>query len=754
MANPRFAGLVHRLAGGFLAVQTLAPRLASQFSSQQRCLISHAALGAYFRGLRSGKAGLTRRDVVDLALAHDLSSRNTASAFFAEALHYGIIQPVNPDSARGGLIEPAAATLWSLSEWYKLHLSVIDGLDGGSRAARMQAEGATLVAALEPAVAERFLACPLIRTPPATYAIFASVDEGGNLMDRLINGLDITTAQDEDRALTDVTSVSALARPFNISRTHTGRILAAAIEIGAIGWSGQPGRSRLWLSRVFRDDYARFQAAKLAIIDEAFRETTDAPSRASPPPSSPPAPWPRDGAVPPVERPREAERDAVPAADATVAARLDALPFGRMRLAIFAVLTLALFAYIAEVALGNALGAVFQAPPRRMTQTELSLFLAAIFAGGAVGAPAFGRLGDRAGRRLSLQAALLFVAIGSLGAAASQSPATLIGFRFLSGLGIGACPPLIAAYLADVMPPRRRGTMIFLCAGLAFIGAPAIIFLMRATSPTWLEIEGWRWALGSGAILATLAAALLALLPESPRWLAAAGRQVEAEAALLRFGGSLTRPKPTPGPETAAPALVRTGNSPSPQQAGRPLPLLCGLYALAPWATIGFPLMSGAVMIEKRFSISESVIAAGLIMFGPVIGNLLVAPAVDRIERRACLIAAAAAMAVLGLAFAAATDFAVLVGLGIAFAFCSAVYASVLGVYAAEIVPTQTRASLTSLAWGLGRLVSVFVPLAFFALLSKLGVWGMFGPIALALGLSAILIAAADPRGRTRLAVA
>lgn len=138
-----------------------------------------------------------------------------------------------------------------------------------------------------------------------------------------------------------------------------------------------------------------------------------------------------------------------------------------MRLAIFAVLTLALFADIAEVALGNALGAVFQAPPRTMTQTELSLFLGAIFAGGAVGAPAFGMLGDRAGRRLSLQAALLTVAIGSVGAAASETPSALIGFRFLSGLGIGACPPLIADYLADVMPPRRRGTMVFLCAGLA-----------------------------------------------------------------------------------------------------------------------------------------------------------------------------------------------------------------------------------------------------------------------------------------------
>lgn len=441
--------------------------------------------------------------------------------------------------------------------------------------------------------------------------------------------------------------------------------------------------------------------------------------------------------------------------DLTIAERLDALPFCRLRLAIFAVMTLALFADIAEVALGNALGAVFQAPPRRMTQTELSLFLAAIFAGGAVGAPFFGMFGDRVGRRLALQAALVAVAAGSLGAAASGDAATLIGFRFLSGLGIGACPPLIAAYLADVMPPRWRGTMVCLCAGLAFLGAPAIIFLMRATSPAALGIEGWRWALGSGAVLALLAATLLALLPESPRWLAATGRLAEAEAALLRFGrrsaGQAAAPVFNAGIAGQAGETARHRDNPG---AGAPLLLLCSLYALAPWATIGFPLMSGAVMVAKRFSIGDSVVAAGLIMFGPVIGNLLVAPMIDRIDRKASLIAGAGAMALLGLAFAAATEFVPLVGIGIAFALCSAVYASVLAVYAAEITPTELRASRTSMAWGVGRFVSVFVPLTFFALMHHVGVWAMFGLIAVALSLSALLIAVAGPQGRSRQAVA
>lgn len=434
----------------------------------------------------------------------------------------------------------------------------------------------------------------------------------------------------------------------------------------------------------------------------------------------------------------------------TIGERLDALPFCRLRLAVFAVVTLALFADIAEVALGNALGAVFQAPPRTMTPMELSVFLAAIFAGGAIGAPVFGLLGDRLGRRRALQAALAAVAIGSLAVAASDSPESMIGFRFLSGLGIGACPPLIATYLADIMPPRLRGTMSCLCAGLAFIGAPALILLLRAASPTFLDIEGWRWAVGTGAVLAGLAAALLSQLPESPRWLAAVGRTEEAEAALARFGRSGSRPAELPAP-TASRARV---NAPeAPHSASRRLALLCGLYLLAPWATIGFPLMSGAVMVSKQFSIGDSVVAVGLIMFGPVIGNLAVAPFIDRIGRKVSLIICACAMAALGFAFAEATEFVPLVGIGIAFALLSAVYATVLAVYAAEIVPTELRASRTSIAWGMGRLVSVIVPIACFAIIRGAGVWGMFALIAAALMLSVILIAVAGPRGRSREAV-
>ncbi len=300
---------------------------------------------------------MTQRDFVENALAHGLSSRNTAAAFFAEALYYGLIRVCGPDRGRASIAEPAPRRCGAC-------VSGIAASGCDRRPRRRQPRrhhaigGITLLAAVEPVVADALLASPLIRNPPSTYAVFASVDEGGSLMDRLIAGSD-PTADLEERAVTDVTSVSALAKPFNISRTHAGRTLAGAIALGAIGWTGCPGRSPLWLSRAFREDYARVQATKLVII--AAPSMRPPPERASAP------------AFAPCRRPPPNSRACAglvaangqrSAAEASLAigARLDALPACKVRLTLFAVLTLGLFADMAGVALGNALAAVFQSP--------------------------------------------------------------------------------------------------------------------------------------------------------------------------------------------------------------------------------------------------------------------------------------------------------------------------------------------------------------------------------------------------------
>src|SRR5205807_10530959 len=94
------------------------------------------------------------------------------------------------------------------------------------------------------------------------------------------------------------------------------------------------------------------------------------------------------------------------------------------------------------------------------------------------------------------------------------------------------------AYLSDVLPPRRRGTLILITAALGFLGAPAVTFLMRWLTPLQpFGLEGWRWALIIGAVGSAAIATAFRYLPESPRWLIAAGHKAAADDACRRFEG-------------------------------------------------------------------------------------------------------------------------------------------------------------------------------------------------------------------------
>jgi putative MFS transporter len=437
----------------------------------------------------------------------------------------------------------------------------------------------------------------------------------------------------------------------------------------------------------------------------------------------------------------------------TVAERMDRLPVSEMHLAILALCTLGLFVDIAEVAISNALGAVFRTPPYTVAPGELSLLLASVFAGGAIGAPVFGWFGDRYGRRRALQLSLAIISVSSLAAAASPDVWWMTVCRFVSGFAIGGYPPLTAAYLSDLLPPARRGALMMLCAALGFLGAPAIIFLIRELEPLLpLGLEAWRWSLVVGGVVGAVSALLFMLIPESPRWLASVGRYREAEHACLRFEQSAGM-APRELPDAALPDDVpaESGFSALVSSSFRPRAvLLAALYVLGPWATIGFPLLSAAVLVEKGYSVRDSLLFAAVSMFGPTIGNVIAAAVIDRIERRIMIIGCAVAMIATGLVFAASEAFSPLMVAGIAFNLMSAVYSAALAVYATELFPTHLRASATAGAWGFGRAASALVPVALLPLLTGHGVLAMFAVISAALLASLALIAIAGPPGLTR----
>ena len=451
---------------------------------------------------------------------------------------------------------------------------------------------------------------------------------------------------------------------------------------------------------------------------------------------------------------------------AGIAARLDGLPLTPLHVGIAVLCGLGLVIDVAELSLNGALSVVFSTPPNRMEPFALGLLVASVFLGAAVGAPLLGRLADRHGRRLTLRLSLVVVAVPSFAAALGPDGAWLTTCRFAAGLALGAYPPLMTAYLTDVLPPRWRARIILIAVSIGVLGWPAVIFAVRWLSPIApLGLEGWRWSLiGAGAAAAAMAWAFRHV-PESPRWLAVAGRPAEAERACRRFedaagiaavarggvGEAARGPALQSGREAATAGRAAAGaaaiDTRLPDGYWQRVTLIATVYLLRAWPTIGFPTVAGAMLVVKGWGAGDSLLFVGIAGFGASFGALAASFVVDRFERRTALTLCSLAMVGFGIAFAASDTALGLVVAGTAFNVVGAIYGPVLSVYAAELFPTARRATATATAWGANRLGSALAPLALLPLLAVGGPMAVLATIALATGLNLVLILAFGPRG-------
>src|SRR5688500_16926434 len=135
LAHPALAPCVRGQAQSLLQIQEASPRIASLFATQQRWLMSHAALAQYYRNEANDPgAGVVAERFLELVERHRLASRNTASSFLKELLKYDMVRFVaGSEGRRHRPIEPVPTVLMALFHWLALHLGTLDGLDGGAR---------------------------------------------------------------------------------------------------------------------------------------------------------------------------------------------------------------------------------------------------------------------------------------------------------------------------------------------------------------------------------------------------------------------------------------------------------------------------------------------------------------------------------------------------------------------------------------------------------------------------------------------
>jgi len=187
-----------------------------------------------------------------------------------------------------------------------------------------------------------------------------------------------------------------------------------------------------------------------------------------------------------------------------------------------------------------------------LSDAGLGITVSALLPGCALGAFLAGRLADVWGRRrVMVGAAGLFV-LSAIASGAAGSAFQMILARFAAGVGVGAASVLSPAYISEVTPASIRGRLsslqqVMIIAGLT--GAFLTNYFLaqhagRSTDPLWLGYAAWRWMFWMQVAPAGVFFATLLLIPESPRYLVARGRDAEAVVVLARlFGPTEARAK-------------------------------------------------------------------------------------------------------------------------------------------------------------------------------------------------------------------
>ncbi|WP_369199700.1 sugar porter family MFS transporter [Streptomyces sp. PU-14G] len=158
-------------------------------------------------------------------------------------------------------------------------------------------------------------------------------------------------------------------------------------------------------------------------------------------------------------------------------------------------------------------------------------FVSSLMVGAIAGCFGAGPATDRWGRRPVMLATAVLFGAGALGMALATGPWVLIAFRVATGVGVGAASAVIPSYLSELAPTRIRGRVSTLNQMMIAIG----IFVSYLTSYALSGAGAWRWMLGLAIVPAVVLFAGMWPQPETPRWLAAKGREDEARAVLLRL---------------------------------------------------------------------------------------------------------------------------------------------------------------------------------------------------------------------------
>jgi MFS transporter, SP family, sugar:H+ symporter len=407
--------------------------------------------------------------------------------------------------------------------------------------------------------------------------------------------------------------------------------------------------------------------------------------------------------------------------------------------------------------------------------------VASMLLGCAGGALAAGTLADKLGRRtVMLITAILFTA-SAWGSGIAHSSGEFIFYRLLGGFAVGAASILCPAYISEVAPAALRGRLASL-QQLAIVLGLFMAFLSNyliaegaggAAAPFWFGFQAWQWMFWAELVPSVIFLAALVFIPESPRYLVAAGKESAAAAVLTRLG----HPGDADTKVAEIRQTLRAGHKPRmsdlyDKAAGRIHPILwvgIGLAAFQQLVGINVVFYYGAVLWQAAGFSEGDALLINVISGAVNIGSTLVAIAlVDKIGRKPLLLFGSVGMAltlgVLAVIFATAgLDAAGRLQLGDregtialiaanAYIFCFGVsWGPVMWVMLGEMFSNQFRGAALSISGFVQWMANFAITMTFPVLLRTFGLGGAYGLYALfaAISIAFVLVLVRETKGKS-----